>query len=118
MASSETFTSVTSNLMGGESDIVTKSVTIGSGNLVANTVLGQVTSTGEYVQCVSTLVNGEEVPAAILVVDANASVASMSAPVFVGGVFNPDELVWDASITAVGKLTAFSGTNITLTNVL
>jgi len=102
-------------VISGNADIVTKPVTIGSGaNVDQYTVLGQVTATGKFKKAVSTANDGSQTPVAIAAVYAGAASADVTAPVYLGGTFNPDALVWDASFDAVKKSVAFIGTNITL----
>jgi len=115
LASNETFTQAVSEHISGEADLVTNSLTITTGALAALTVLGQVTTTGEYIQSVQTATDGSQVPVAILTEAVDASGGAVSAPAYVGGVFDPAKLVWDASFTDVHKAVAFTGSNIVLT---
>lgn len=116
MASSEAFTQTTENFISGSSDIVTNTATIANGsNLADRTVVGRVDTSGELIACVGTAVDGSEVPVGILVNAVDASGGAETGSIYVGGVFNPELLVWDASFSAVDKLGAFDGTNITLT---
>lgn len=111
----ETFTRTIDDFITGDSDIVTKAVTIGTGADVAQyTVLGQIAATGKFIPSVATATDGSETPVAISAVAAAAAAADVVAPVYLGGTVNPDLLVWDASFTAALKSTAFIGTPITL----
>lgn len=102
-------------VISGNADIVTKPVVLASGAAVDQyTVLGQVTATGKFKKAVTTASDGSQVPVAIAAVYANSASADVTAPVFLGGTFNPEALVWDASFDATKKTVAFVGTNITL----
>lgn len=116
MASSTiTATAAKAALFTGDQDIVTKPFTYLTGNTVAaNTVMGMVTATKKLIPSVQTAVDGSQVPVAISVEAVDASAGDVDAPAYVGGCINPDELVWDASWTALLQKGAFLGSNITL----
>lgn len=115
MASGEIIVTDVDTFISGESDIVTKPVTISSGNNLAKlVVVGQISVSGKYIPSLPAASDGSQVPAAITAEAVDASAADTSCPVYVGGVFNPELLVWDAAVTAAQKLTAFAGSNIAL----
>mgnify|MGYP001947998560 CR=1 FL=1 len=103
------------DLFGGEADIVTGTGTIAAGNTVAQyEVLGQLTATGEYVPYNPAGEDGSQNAVAIANQAIDASAGAVKGPIYLGGVFNPDALVWPEGATDAQKATAFSGTNIAL----
>lgn len=114
LASSSTDAFTPSQVILGDADVVTKSVTVVSGQtLAALTVVGVITASGKYAVCNLAAENGTEVPAGILVNAVNASGGDKDGTVYLGGDFNIAALVWGASFTtAVLKNAAFLGTNI------
>lgn len=103
------------DIFGGEADIVTGSETIASGNKIAErTVLGRVTATGKLVPLDPDATDGSEKAVAISVTAIDASTADAQGPVYKGGYFNPNALVWPEDITDAQKAAAFDGTPIHL----
>jgi hypothetical protein len=99
----------------GSDEIATTSVTIASGqNLAANTPLGQVTSTGKFVECDADATNGSQTPVYLTAQAVDASAGDTQAQVIKSGTFDPEQLSWHASFDATKKLTAFVGTPISL----
>ena len=88
----------------GSDEIATTSVTIASGqNLAANTPLGQVTSTGKFVECDADATNGSQTPVYLTAQAVDASAGDTQEQVIKSGTFD-----------ATKKLTAFVGTPISL----
>jgi len=103
------------HITSGSDEIATTSVVIASGAiLAANTPIGQVTSTGKFVECNPSATNGSETPVYITTVAVDASGGDVNSQVFKAGTFDPDKLEWNANFTATTKLLAFVGTPISL----
>lgn len=100
----------------GDADIVTDSITVLSGeNLAANTVVGRVTASGKIVECDLGAADGSEVPLGILVNAVDASAGDKAGNIYIGGEFNRDLLAWHTSFaTDLLKDAAFDGTNIAI----
>lgn len=81
-------------LFSAEFPRVTKPVTIvtGEGELVAGTVLGKVTATGNYKAYDNTANDGSETAKLILADAVDATSADVLAAAYMSGVFNPDAL--------------------------
>jgi len=92
-----------------DDDVISKPDTIAQAGVIpANTVLGRVTASGKLIKSVSTATDGSEKPVAILVSSVDSTAGDVVAPVYVGGTFNVDALVFDASFaTDAAKLAAF-----------
>jgi len=74
-------------------------VTIDTGNLVCGTVLGKITASGKYVLHDNAAADGSQNAAAVLLQDADASSADVTAVALVRG----------PAVVALGKLTFKSG---------
>ena len=97
--SSETFTPEA--LFAGDFPIVTKEVTIASGqNLTKNSVLGKITASGKYILSLQAAVDGSEVADVILVDDTDASGGDKVASVYLTGDFREDKLVFGTGHSA------------------
>lgn len=100
---------------GGEADVVSTSGTIASGNDLARlTVVARTEADNKLVPYNPAGSGGAEVAYGITAEAIDASSADAVGPVYIGGVFNPDELVWGGSVTAAQIERAFDGTNIAL----
>lgn len=87
---------VPDQLVSGPLQLVTDTVTIGqAGVLKRGTVLGLVTSSGEYVISVKTAEDGSQTPVAILVDDVDTTEEAKSAGVYLMGEFNQNRLIVD-----------------------
>ena len=112
-STNETFTP--KQRFGGESDVVTTSDVFASGNNVAElTVVARVAATGKIVPWAPGATDGSENAIGITVEAVDATSADKSGPYYIGGVFNPDELVWPGGATDAQKAAAFDRTNISL----
>jgi len=110
---------VPDQLVSGPLQIVTETVTIAAGiNYARGTVLGQITSTGYYTECVKTATDGSETPTAILVDQANAASETVQAGVYVMGEFNLNDLIFDSSWTIAQLQAAFRPYAIFLRNTV
>ena len=89
-------------LLGGDSaDLVTDQGTIVSGQtLTRGTVLGKIAASGKYTKCVSTASDGSQIPVAILAIDTDASGGDKIAPIYVGGEFNSNFIIFGGTDTA------------------
>lgn len=91
------------NLMAGDRDEMgwnDYKVTIVSGqNLVAGTVLGQITTGGKYTKSLSASSDGSQTPVAVLLHDVDASGGDKEAMIRKTGVFNSAALTLGASHT-------------------
>ena len=100
MASFSTAVFTPDRLIAGEEHILSRKVTILSGqNLVRGAVLGKITSGGKYVLSLSAAVDGSETPDAILAMDTDASAADKEAMAYFAGRFNESALTLGASHT-------------------
>lgn len=86
-------------LIGGRFMPETAVVTIAAGTLKRGTVLGKVTSTGDYIESVATAADGSQAPIAVLADDADATAGAVEAPVYQTGEFTGSRLIFDASWT-------------------
>ena len=101
-------------LFAGESDIVTTQGALVTGvAYVAGQVLGRVTASGLYAKHNPAASTGEEKAIAILAYDVAVPTSGKKEAIYVGGVFNIDELTFNAATnTDALKAAAFDGTNI------
>lgn len=101
-------------LFAGESDIITTQGALVTGApYVAGQVLGLVTATGLYARHDPAAANGSQFACAILAYDVPTPSAGKKEAIYVGGVFNIDELTWNAATdTEAERIAAFSRTNI------
>lgn len=86
-------------LIAGRFPIVTATVTISAGTLARGTVLGIVTSSGDYIESVKTATDGSQNPAAILADSSDASAGAVIAGIYLTGEFNQNYLTFDSSWT-------------------
>lgn len=100
----------------GGSDVITRPAIYASGaNVAALVVCGRISATGKLVKSVQTASDGSEVPCAFPVADVASLAADKTAPTFIAGEFNVDDLVWDASWTSDElKMAAFGDGPIVL----
>lgn len=114
-ASSTTETFTPSQRFGGESDVVTESGVVASGNNLAElTVVARVAATSKIVPWAPAATDGSELAIGITCEAIDATSADKEGPYYIGGTFNPDELVWPGAATAAQKAAAFDRTNISL----
>lgn len=117
MVSYSTESYTPTDIFGGESDIVTTSGVIASGNNVAQyTALGRITTTGKYAPWNPGATDGTQTAVAIAAVAINATSADLEGPIFVAGVFNQDVLVF-ANGTALQQAAAFDRSPIVVRKV-
>ena len=82
------------NLIAGTFHRITQVVTISGGAVLeAGTVLGRMSSTGQYVLSDASANNGSEEPDAILAHHVDASLMDAQAQVYLTGEFNQDALI-------------------------
>ena len=89
------------NLVAGDTQLVTDSVTIADGvNIVKGEVLGKITSTGEYQPAKAGAADGSDTPNAIAAEDVDASTGAVNnSAIWIKGEFNGSALTLDSSIT-------------------
>jgi hypothetical protein len=93
----------------GDGTISRESVVIGAGKLVAGTVLGKVTASGQYVAHNPAATTGEQVAVAVLGYDTDATNAPQKAVAIVREAeVNALKLTFAASITADQKTAAIT----------
>lgn len=107
-------------LFAGEADIVTTQGALVTGvAYVAGQVLGRVTATGLFGKHDPAVSTGLEKAVAILAYDVAVPTADKKEAIYVGGVFNMDELAWNAATdTDAERAAAFDGTNIVAQKLL
>ena len=91
---------VPDQLVAGNLQLVTDTVTVTGGDYKRGTVLGMITASGKYTACLKTASDGSETPCAILVDDVNAAThGDQSGGVYLMGEFNQNRINIDASWT-------------------
>jgi len=100
-AGSGTESYVPDNLIAGSKPVITKTVTIGTGEaLVMGALLGRKTGSDTYLLSKVGAGDGSETPDAILAHDADASASDVEAVIYVEGEFNRDALTYGTGHTA------------------
>src|SRR4051812_38505842 len=79
-------------LIAGNQKIVSDSVTLGAGNLQRGAVLGQITASGNFINCVKTAVDGSQNPVAILADATDATGGAVNTGVYYTGEFNTNAM--------------------------
>lgn len=87
-------------LIAGQLQLVTETVTVTGGTYLRGTVLGMITASGIYTLCVKSAADGSETPLAILVDDVDASSGDQLAGIYLMGEFNQNRVTIDTSWTA------------------
>ncbi|QLR46865.1 head decoration protein [Citrobacter sp. RHBSTW-00986] len=90
---------VPDQLVAGTLQLVTDSGIITGGAFKRGTVLGLVSASGKYTQCVKTAEDGSQAPVAILVDDVDASSSDQTGGLYLMGEFNQNRVTIDASWT-------------------
>ncbi len=101
-------------LIAGRFPLPTSSITLGAGILQRGAVLGQVTSTGDFILSMAVATDGSQNPKAILADNADASGGPVIAPVYLAGEFNTDKLIFDPSWTIATLISALRAASIYL----
>lgn len=95
-------------LISGPLQVVTDSVTIGvSGVIRRGTVLGMVTTSGEYIPSKKDATDGSEKPSAILVDDVDTTTTAQTGGIYLMGEFNQNRLIIDATWNIADLKAAF-----------
>jgi hypothetical protein len=95
-------------LIAGPHQIVTDTVTIASGQVIARgAVLGQITASGKYVLALSASADGSQNPSAIAADNIDASAGDALGGVYLAGEFNGNALTLGTGITLAAAKTAF-----------
>lgn len=97
---------VPDQLVAGNLQLVTDTVTVSGGDYKRGTVLGMITASGKYTACVKTATDGSENPVAILADNVDASSADQTGGVYLMGEFNQNRITLDASWTIAGMKAA------------
>lgn len=106
------------NLISGAFPLVTKKVTILSGqNVVRGTLMGKIDLSGKYVKSLSASSDGSQNPNAILVRDVDASLADKSGEVYLSGQFNKEKITFGTAHTADSTCDALRNLSIFLEEV-
>lgn len=93
-------TFIPDQLIAGNLQLVTKTVTIAAGKAYKRgTVLGRTSDTHLYSLCVQTATDGTQTPTAILVDDVDATAGQVTAGVYLMGGFNQNRITFDDSWT-------------------
>jgi len=113
LASNATETFTPDQLLAGEGEVRTTSLTITAGTAIAALVpMGQITATGVWAKYAPAATDGTQYARALT---AEASgVADAIIPAYVSGVFNAAKVAWPAGITAPQKAVAFTDSMITI----
>jgi hypothetical protein len=106
---------INEDISSGSDAIATTSVTILSGqDLVAHTVLGQITASGKFIECKTNASDGSQTAKYLTAQAIDSTGGDVQAQVYKSGTFDPEMVLFDASFSAVQKLIAFVGTPISL----
>ena len=107
-------------LLAGEADVVTSQGALVTGvAYVAGQVLGRVAASGLFAKHAPAASDGSEKAIAILAYDVAVPTALKKEAIYTGGVFNMDELTFNAATnTDALKAAAFDGTNIVAQKLL
>ena len=94
-------TYVPSNLIAGETSLVSDSVTLASGeNIKRGSVLGKVTADGKFKLAVDASTDGSKEPVAIAIEDVDATAGDVTnVGVYIKGEFNQRALIFGAGVT-------------------
>lgn len=115
LAKSTTESSALTTFIVGTVEVMTADDAVATGQTIAQYApLGRVTASGELIESVPGAVDGSQVPVAIAVHAIDTTGGAARHPTYKGGIFNADEVVWDAAWTAAQKAGAFDGTPIAL----
>lgn len=102
-------------LIAGHDDLMTRKVTLASGqNLARGALLGRITASGKYVLSLSAAADGSQNPAAILAEACDASAADKDTPAYFGGVFDENAIVYGTGHTAASVREALRDLGIKL----
>lgn len=94
-------------LISGPLQVVTDTGIIAkAGILKRGTILGMVTTSGEYVISKKDAEDGSEKPSAILVDDVDTTTDAVSGGLYLMGEFNQNRIIFDATWTAAGLKSA------------
>lgn len=113
LAGSTTETYDPENIVVGSQGVITTSETVAGGLVIAkHTPLGRVAASGELIESLPGAADGSQNPVAIAVHDINTGLGAARHPVYSGGGFDIDKIVWDAAWTDAQKAGAFDSTPI------
>jgi len=116
LASNATETFTPDQLLAGEGEVRTTTLTITAGTAIAAIVpMGQITATGVWAIYAPAASDGTQYARA-LTAEASGTTDAVI-PAYVSGVFNTAEVVWPAGITAAQKAVAFTDSMITIKSI-
>lgn len=103
------------DITSGSDEIATTSVTIASGqNLAQYTPIGQVSTSGKFIECDPTATNGSQTPVYLTALAVDATAGDVKTQVIKAGTYDPQMVNWNENFDATKKLLAFVGTPISL----
>jgi len=114
-ASFSSTSSTADNLIGGEHSVLSRSITLLSGqNLVRGAVLGKITTGGKYILSLSGASDGSQTPDAILAETTDASAADKVTVAYFNGDYQSVELTLGASHTIASITEGLRGKGINI----
>lgn len=97
-------------LFAGDSEVVTDQGQAGGSNIAQFAVLGRITATNRWVVVAPAASDGSQIARAIA---AQPIAANAMGPIYVGGIFNHEALIWPAAWDLLSeRKAAFDGTPI------
>ena len=106
-------------LIAGDYPLLTKAVTIASGqNLTRGTLLGVITASGKSIKSLSAATDGSEVPDSILTEDADATSSDLERVAYIAGEFNETEVIFGTGHSAASVKATLRDKNMYLKPVV
>jgi len=106
------------NLISGAFPLVTKKVTIASGeNVVRGTLMGKITASGKYVKSLAASADGSQNPNAILVRSVDATAEDKKGEIYLTGQINKEKVIFGTGHTAASTEEALRDLGIFLEEV-
>jgi len=116
--SQDTFTASPALLVGAD-DVITRSITLISGqNLKRGALLGKITTGGKYNLSLSAAADGSQTPNAILAEDCDASGGDKVTIAYFAGTFDENAVTYGTEHTAASVREGLRGKNINLQSSL
>ena len=116
--SQDTFTASPALLVGAD-DVITRSITLISGqNLKRGALLGKITTGGKYNLSLSAAGDGSQTPNAILAEDCDASGGDKVTIAYFAGTFDENAVIYGTAHTAASVREGLRGKNINLQSSL
>lgn len=106
------------NLVSGSFPLITKQVTIISGqNVVRGTLMGKIDLSGKFNKSLLAAIDGSEVPHSILVRDVDASLGDKLGEVYLSGQFNQNDVTFGTGHTIANTVEGLRNLGIYLESV-